>query len=166
MSLVKQYRGRNFPLNLTDMRIKSIIKIVDKNHQKSQLHQISPTSFPSSLSRRSFHLLQIPSRALHSGDQGDYSCSSEGCQKHQKLAHSHPFQILLPNPRTLFHKSSFIPRTCNLWNTLPLPFMNPTTCPISNLRLINLILSPSPLNLSSFLPLLGLYRGRHDLSSI
>ena len=32
--------------------------------------------------------------------------------------HSHPFQVSLPNPRTLSHKSSFIPRTCNLWNVL------------------------------------------------
>ena len=33
--------------------------------------------------------------------------------------HSHPFQVSLPNPRTLSHKSSFIPRTCNVWNVLP-----------------------------------------------
>ena len=33
--------------------------------------------------------------------------------------HSHPFQVSLPNPRTLSHKSSFIPRACNLWNILP-----------------------------------------------
>ena len=33
--------------------------------------------------------------------------------------HSHSFQVSLPNPRTLSHKSSFIPRTCNLWNVLP-----------------------------------------------
>ena len=33
--------------------------------------------------------------------------------------HSHPFQVSLPNPRTLSHKSSFIPRTCNLWNISP-----------------------------------------------
>ena len=33
--------------------------------------------------------------------------------------HSHPFQVSLPNPRTLSHKTSFIPRTCNLWNVLP-----------------------------------------------
>ena len=33
--------------------------------------------------------------------------------------HSHPFQVSLPNPRTLSHKSSFIPRTCSLWNVLP-----------------------------------------------
>ena len=33
--------------------------------------------------------------------------------------HSHPFQVSLPTSRTLSHKSSFIPRTCNLWNVLP-----------------------------------------------
>ena len=32
--------------------------------------------------------------------------------------HSHPFQVSLPNPRTLPHKSSFIPITCNLWKFL------------------------------------------------
>ena len=31
--------------------------------------------------------------------------------------HSHLFQVSLPNPRTLPHKS-FISRTCNSWNTL------------------------------------------------
>ena len=38
---------------------------------------------------------------------------------------SHPFQVMLSNPRTLSHKSSFIPRTCQLY--FPLPFLNPTT---------------------------------------
>ena len=33
--------------------------------------------------------------------------------------HSHLFQVSLPNPQTLSHKSSFIPRTYNLWNVLP-----------------------------------------------
>ena len=33
--------------------------------------------------------------------------------------HSHPFQVSLPTSRTLSHKSSLIPRTCNLWNVLP-----------------------------------------------
>ena len=32
---------------------------------------------------------------------------------------SHPFQVSLPNPRSLSKKSSFIPRACNLWNVLP-----------------------------------------------
>ena len=40
--------------------------------------------------------------------------------------HSHPFQVTLPNARTLAHKSSFIPRTSQLWNSLP-----PTTFPES-----------------------------------
>ena len=39
---------------------------------------------------------------------------------------SHPFQVTLPNPRTLSHKSSFIPRTSQLLNSLP-----PTTFPKS-----------------------------------
>ena len=33
--------------------------------------------------------------------------------------HSHPFQVALPYPRTLAHISSFIPRTSQLWNSLP-----------------------------------------------
>ena len=40
--------------------------------------------------------------------------------------YSHPFQVTLPNPRTLSHKSSFIPWTSQLWNSLP-----PTTFPES-----------------------------------
>ena len=40
--------------------------------------------------------------------------------------YSHSFQVTLPNPRTLSHKSSFIPRTSQLWNSLP-----PTTFPES-----------------------------------
>ena len=33
--------------------------------------------------------------------------------------YSHPCQVTLPNARTLSHKSSFIPRTSQLWNSLP-----------------------------------------------
>ena len=33
--------------------------------------------------------------------------------------HSHSFQVSLPTSRTLSHKSSFIPRTCSLWDVLP-----------------------------------------------
>ena len=39
---------------------------------------------------------------------------------------SHPFQVTLPNPGTLSHKSSFTPRTSQLWSSLP-----PTTFPES-----------------------------------
>ena len=68
--------------------------------------------------------------------------------------HSHPFQVSLLNPQTLSHKSSFIPRTCNLWNVLPcscfpeshnLPSFK---CKINKLDLISL--SPVSLLLSSF----------------
>jgi len=31
----------------------------------------------------------------------------------------HPFQVTFPNPRNLSRKSSFIPRTSRLWNSLP-----------------------------------------------
>ena len=47
-------------------------------------------------------------------------------QPTRNSSQSHPFQVMLSNPRTLSHKSSFIPRTCKLWNTLP-----PTSFPES-----------------------------------
>ena len=53
--------------------------------------------------------------------------------------HSHPFQVSPPNLLNLSHKSSFIPRICNLWNVLSSSFPNATTCHFSNLRSINLI---------------------------
>ena len=64
--------------------------------------------------------------------------------------HSHPFQVSLPTSRALSHRSSFIPRTCNFLERLA--FLSPTTCHLSNLRSINLILSLYPLScsLSSF----------------
>ena len=74
-------------------------------------------------------------RVRHSGTIGDLSffywnfhghCSQEirdiipvplrHVRTTRSSTHSHPFQVSLPNPRTLSHKSSFIPRTCNLWN--------------------------------------------------
>ena len=57
--------------------------------------------------------------------------------------HSHPFQVSLPNPQTLSHKSSFIARTCNLWNVLPSCFPESYNLPsfkskINKLDLISL----------------------------
>ena len=69
--------------------------------------------------------------------------------------HSHPFQIALPNPRTLSHKSSFIPKTCNLWNLLPSSYfpksynLPPFRSKINKLDLISLFLAARSL-LSSF----------------
>ena len=61
------------------------------SHQQSSHHQIAPTSFPSSFSWKSLHLLQILYSRLFSGDQGYYSSSSEACQDHQKLNSFTPF---------------------------------------------------------------------------
>ena len=63
--------------------------------------------------------------------------------------YSNPFQVTLPNPRTLSHKSSLIPRTSQLWNSLPLS-LNPKICHLLNLTSTNLILSPFPLKLPPF----------------
>ena len=81
--------------------------------------------------------------------------------------HSHPFQALLPNPRTLSHKSSFIPRTCSLWNVLPSPcFPESYNLPsfkskINRLDLISLSSNPFAF---FFLPLLRHCIGDHGLS--
>ena len=81
--------------------------------------------------------------------------------------HSHPFQVSLPNPQTLSHKSSFIPRTCNLWNILnsscfPESYNWPSfKSKINKLDLISLSSLPVALIL---LPLLGHCIGRHGLS--
>ena len=40
-------------------------------------------------------------------------------QSTRSSTHSRPFQVTLPNPRTLAHKSSFIPRSSQLRNSLP-----------------------------------------------
>lgn len=54
--------------------------------------------------------------------------------------HPHPLQSSLPSPRTSSHKSSFIPRTLNLWNVLlPLYFQKPTTCRLLIPKSINLL---------------------------
>jgi len=80
--------------------------------------------------------------------------------------YSHPFQVTLPNPQTLSHKSSFIPRTIHLWNH-PILFLNPTIFHLLNLTLTNLILSPfllkRPLIFSVF-PLSRLCYRPHVLS--
>ena len=47
-------------------------------------------------------------------------------QTTRSSTYSHPFQVTVRNPRTLSHELSFIPRTSQLWNSLP-----PTTFPES-----------------------------------
>ena len=114
---------------------------------KSSQKPLVSSSFPSSFRWRSFHLLQIISRTLFSGDQGYYSSSSEACQDHQKLKSFTPFpsftayftnsisQIIIhPKNRLNGLTSAFYETSC-----LPLAFLNLTTCHLSNLRSINLI---------------------------
>ena len=82
--------------------------------------------------------------------------------------HSHPFKVSLPNPRTLSHKSSFIPRTCNLWNVLPSScFPESYNLPSfkSEINKLDLISLSSLMLAFFFLPLLGLCIGHHGLSS-
>ena len=81
--------------------------------------------------------------------------------------HSNPFQVSLPNTQTLSHKSSFIPRTCNLWNVLPSScFPESYNLPSfkSNVNKLDLISLSSYLLAFFFLPLLGLCIGHHGLS--
>ena len=70
--------------------------------------------------------------------------------------HSHPFRVSLPTPRTLSNKSSFIPRTCSLWNLLPSScFPESYNLPSfkSKINILDLIsLSPLSFSLSFFFP--------------
>ena len=78
----------------------------------------------------------------------------------RNCTYSHPFQVTLANPRALSHKSSFIPRTSQLWNSLP-PTTFPESYNLSSFKstIANLILSPFLLKLSlifSVFPMSGL----------
>ena len=128
---------------------------------------MAPTSFPASFSWRCFHLLQILKRTLFSGHQGYYSSSSEACQDYLKL---NSF-TLSPSFTAYFickfyltnHHSSQV-HAIHGMSCLLLTFLSPTTCPLSNLRSIYLILSLL-LAVCFLLPLLGLCIGHHGLSS-
>jgi len=83
--------------------------------------------------------------------------------------YSHSLQVTLSNPQTLSHKSSFIPRASQLWNSLP-----PTTFPesynlssfksnINKLDLVSFLLKLSLI--FSVFPLSGLCYRPYSLSS-
>ena len=74
--------------------------------------------------------------------------------------YSHPFQVTLPNPQTLAYKSSFIPRTSQLWNSLP-----PTTFPESY-NLSSFKSNINKLHLSPFLLKLPLFFSVFPLSGL
>ena len=73
------------------------------------------SSSPSSISWRSFHLYGHCSQEIREIIPGPLRRFTTT----RSSTHSHPFQVSLPNPQTLSHKSSFIPRTCNSWKVLP-----------------------------------------------
>ena len=52
--------------------------------------------------------------------------------------HSRPFQVSLPNPRTLSHKSSFLEHAIYGTSCLPFAFLNLTTCHLLNPSIIKL----------------------------
>ena len=87
--------------------------------------------------------------AIHSFN----SCSS---------THSHPFQVSLPNPQILSHKSSVILRKWNSWDVLPSPCFPESynlpsfKCKINKLDLISSILLAFHFLLSSYIG--ALYR--------
>ena len=56
--------------------------------------------------------------------------------KTKSLIQSQNFKVSLPNPQTLSHKSSFIPKACNLWNVLSSsPFPESYNLPFSKSKI-------------------------------
>ena len=84
-------------------------------------------------------------------------------QTSRSSTHSHPFQVTLPNPRTLAYKSSFIPRTSHLWTSLP-PTTFPESYNLSSFKSCLLFYINFPHFLSS--PLSGLCYRPYGLSPI
>ena len=112
---------------------KSSLHLLDRVHSKA-IRLVNNPNFTNSLQppshRRLVADLSISYRYFHG------HCSQEiknvipdpvrRVRATRNPTYSHPFQVTLPNPRTLSHKSSFIPRTSQLWNSLL-----PTTFPES-----------------------------------
>ena len=109
-------------LNLLDRLKSKAIRLINNPHLTNSLQSLSHRRLVADLSifYRYFHghcsqefknIIPDPMRRVRTT---------------RSSTHSHPFQVTLPNPRTLAHKSSFIPRTSQLWNSLP-----PTTFPES-----------------------------------
>ena len=98
--------------------------------------------------------LQILLRELLSRDQIYYSCSSEACQKYQKLNSFTPFSRFTTQSTNSIPKIILHPKKMQYLERLVFffVFLNVTTCHLSNLRSINLIryLSPLSLSISSF----------------
>ena len=73
--------------------------LMDEESKMTQLEGIESCTLSSDLSLLS--IIPYPVRRVRTTRSSTYS---------------HAFQVTLPNPRTLSHKSSVIPRTSQLWN--------------------------------------------------
>ena len=112
---------------------KSSLNLLDRVQFKA-IHLINNSNLTNSLQSLSHHYLVANIPIFYRYFNGH--CSQEikniilnpvkRVRTTRSSTHSHPFQVTLPNARTLVHKSSFIPRTSQLWNSLP-----PTTFPES-----------------------------------
>ena len=98
-----------------------------KVYLQTAIRLINHPNFTNSLQSLSYLLLvadlSIFYRYFHGHCSLEIRNISPGPVRHVQTTristHSHPFQVTLSNSRTLAHKSSFIPRTSQLWNTLP-----------------------------------------------
>ena len=137
---------------------KSFLHLLDKVQSKA-IHLINNPNFTKSLQSLSHRRLVADLSVFYRYFHGH--CSLEimniipdpvrRVRTTRSSTQSHPSQVMLPNPRTLAHKSPFIPRTSQLWNSFfSTAFPNPTICLISNLTSTNLILSPFLPNLTHF----------------
>ena len=105
---------------------KSSLHLLDRVQSKA-IHLINNPNLTNSLQSLSHHHLVADLSIFYCYFHGH--CSQEikniipdpvRCVRTTRSStYSHPFQVTLPNPRTLPHKSSFIPRTSQLWNSLP-----------------------------------------------
>ena len=128
---------------------RSSLHLLDKVQSKA-IRLINNPSLTKSLQSLSDHRLiadlSIFYRYFHGHCSMEIKSIIPDPLKHVRLtrssSRSHPFQVILSNPRTLSHKSSFIPRTCKLWNTLPstsFPESYNLTCFKSNIKKLDLI---------------------------
>ena len=102
-------------LVLLDRVHSKAIRLINKPNLTDSLQSLSH--------RRLVADLSIPYRYFH----GHYSQEIKNIipdpvrhvRTTRSSTYSRPFQTKLPNPRILAHKSPFIPRTSQLWNSLP-----------------------------------------------
>ena len=105
---------------------KSSLHPLDKVQSK-EIRLINNPNLTNSLQSLSYHRLVVDLSIFYRYFHGHCSLEIKNIipgpvmrvRTTRSFIQTHPFQITPLNPRTLAHKSSFIPRTSQLWNTLP-----------------------------------------------